>query len=168
VVESKILHFTLALLLALIAAGLAALAYLNRDFVFEWQRVEAVGKFSTQPEPALSGAALSFAQEKMARPGETCVGEWLGKDDRYLYMTVGCAHFEEKAGKIETSGDANFHPTRFRYSGGEVSKWEQPNEAEFDNSMRRLFPREAMQLLPGHLNPEVFRRQGFARQQQAR
>ena len=162
-VESKVLHLTLALLLALIASGLAALAYLNRDFFFEWQRVGAIGKFSSQLNPGLMGAALSFANEKMARPGETCVGEWLGKDDRYLYMTVGCARFEEKAGKIETSGDANFHPTRFRRSGEEITNWEQPNEAEFDNSMRRLFPREAMQLLPGHLNSETFRRQGLAR-----
>jgi hypothetical protein len=75
-------------------------------------------------------------------------------------MTVGCARFEERAGKIETSGDANFHPTRFRYGGGQVTGWEQPNEAEIDNSMRRLFPREAMRLLPGHLNPEAFGARG--------
>jgi hypothetical protein len=150
------LRLGLAFLFALLAAGLAALGYLNRDFLFEWQRVKAVGEFSAAEDPGLSAAALAFAQAKIARPGESCVHQWVGRDEKYLYLTVGCARLEEKMGEVSTNGDANFHPTRFRYDGDEIENWEQPNEEEYANSMRRLFPKEAQMLLKGRLNQELF------------
>jgi len=154
--ELDFLRLGLAFLFAVLAAGLAALGYLNRNFLFEWQRVKTVGEFSVAEDPKLSAAALAFAQEKIARPGENCVHQWLGRDEKYLYLTVGCARLEEKLGEVSTSGDANFHPTRFRYDGDEIKNWEQPNDEEYANSMRRLFPKEAQAQLKGRLNQELF------------
>jgi hypothetical protein len=150
------LRLSLALTFALVAAAAAGLVYLNRDFLFEWQRVKAVGKFTAEEDPILSAAALQFAQEKIARPGASCVGQWIGKDERFLYMTVGCARIEEKLGEVVTIGDANFHPTRFRHDGRDIENWEQPNEEEYANSMRRLFPKEAVERLKGRLNRELY------------
>lgn len=144
----------LAFLFAFIAAGATALFYLNRDVLVEWKRVKAAGTFSAAEDPKLRAAALAFAQEKIARPGETCVDQWVGRDERFIYMAVGCAKLEEKMGELTTSGDSNFHPTRFRYDGSDIENWEQPNQEEYGNSMRRLFPKEAQDLL--RLNQDLF------------
>lgn len=148
------LRLGLALLFAVLAAGGAALFYLNRDLLVEWKRVRPAGEFKAAEDAKLAAAALAFAQEKMARSGEDCVGQWVGRDDKYLYMAVGCAKLEEKMGELSTSGDSNFHPTRFRYDGGEIENWEQPDQQEYANSMRRLFPKEAQDLL--RLNQDLF------------
>lgn len=148
------LRLGLALLFALLAAGATALFYLNRDFLVEWKRVKAVGGFTATEDPKLFASAIAFAQEKMARPGETCVGQWVGRDEKFLYMALGCAKLEERFGKYGTSGDSNFHPTRLRYDDGEIKSWEQPNQEEYSNSMRRLFPKEAQDLL--RLNSDLF------------
>lgn len=148
------LRLGLALLFALLAAGATALFYLNRDFLVEWQRVKTAGSFTAAEDPKLGAAALAFAQAKIARPGEACVGQWVGRDEKYLYMAVGCARLEDKMGELTASGDSNFHPTRFRYEGGEIENWEQPNQEEYANSMRRLFPKEAQDLL--RLNQDLF------------
>lgn len=159
------LRLGLALLFALIAAGASALFYLNRDFLVEWKRVKPVGEFETAQDPKLAAAALAFAESKMARPGENCVGQWVGRDEKYLYMAVGCAKLEERMGELHTSGDANFHPTRFLYDGDEIENWEQPDQQEYGNSMRRLFPKEAQDLV--RLNQDLFIKLLKAKQQPA-
>jgi hypothetical protein len=157
------LRLGLALLFALLAAGGTALFYLNRDLLVEWKRVKPVGAFTSAEDPKLAAAALAFAQEKMARPGEDCVGQWVARDEKYLYMAVGCAKLKEEMGELTTSGDANFHPTRFRYDGDEIENWEQPDQQEYGNSMRRLFPKEAQDLL--RLNQDLFIKLLKAKQQ---
>lgn len=154
--EFDFLRLGLALTFALVAAAVAGLVYLNRDFFFEWERVKAAGQFSAEEDPVLSAAAIQFAQEKIARPGASCVGQWIGKDESFVYMTVGCARLEEKLGEVVTVGDANFHPTRFRHDGRDIENWEQPNQEEYANSMRRLFPKDAQGLLKGRLNRELY------------
>lgn len=152
--ELDFLRLGLALLFALLASGATALFYLNRDLLVEWKRVKPAGTLITVEDPKLRAAAIEFAQAKMARPGETCVGVWAARDEKYLYMGVGCAKLEEKMGELTTSGDSNFHPTRFRYDDDEIKNWEQPDQEEYGNSMRRLFPKEAQDLL--HLNQDLF------------
>ena len=147
-----------------VSSGLTALLYLNRDELFDWQRVKAVGVFQPAEDPALRAAAVAYADKLIAHRDQVCVDQWVGKDDRYVYLALGCARFEEAAGAIQTSGDRNFHPTRLRYWGTNILSWEQPDESEYRNSMRRLFPREAEALVNVRLNEEIFRRLGIAKQ----
>lgn len=157
-------RFLFAFTFALLAGGIAAVAYLNRDLVFEWQRVKAVGEFTAAPALELEAAAIQFAEKKIARSGQVCVGQWVGRDEKYVYMTVGCAKFFQELGETKAEGDQNFLPTRFRYDEKEIEHWEQPNLDQFANSMRRLFPKEAMAALAGKRNADLYLKLGLARQ----
>lgn len=160
--KTKILHLSVALALAVLAGGIVGLISYNRDALFEWQWVKFQGAFSPQENLELRAAARKLYQEKMARPGQVCVDQWIGKDDRYLYMAIGCAKFEERLGAVETSGDSNYIPTRFRYDGKDIEHFQQPDLSEFENSIKKLFPREAYHLLAVRLNEEQYRQSGNA------
>jgi hypothetical protein len=159
--KTKIIHLSVALLLAVSAAGFTGFVITYRDTLFEWQWTKFSGQFSKESDAELRAAALRYYQEKQAKPGQVCVEQWAGRDERYLYMAVGCAKFQERLGVIETEGDNNFIPTRFRYDGKEVNHFEQPDFSEFENSIKKMFPREAYHLVAVLLNQEQFQRRGL-------
>jgi hypothetical protein len=162
-VRDRLLHLTLALAFALIFGGAAGAAYFYRDSLFEWNWVRSAGSFTEKENPGLRKAALLYLEERLSKPGEVCVDQWIGMDERYLYMAVGCAYFEEKMGQVEAIGDANYLATRFRYRRDEIEHLEQPDLREFRNSLRRLFPRQAAHLLMVKMNPDHYRKAGLAK-----
>lgn len=126
---------------------------------------EDQGKFDPAPHPALEAAAVAYAEQK--RPGQACVAKWVGKDDKYAYLALGCARFEETLGQVKIAqGDTNFLATRMRYSGDSVSSMEQPRLSSYDNGMRRLIPREVAEQLVNTRSQPEFLRLGLARMSQ--
>jgi hypothetical protein len=87
-------------------------------------------------EPKLIEATRSFAEARA--PGNACVVRPLGRDTKYLFMAIGCAVFAEVEGKIHlVTGDSTLQPTRLRFSGDQVSSWEQPDSRARENSLWR-------------------------------
>ena len=150
------LRLAIATGFALLGAGATAVIFHYRDFVvaYDWRDDQG---FTTKEDPVLRSAALAFVAKQ--RPGETCVEEWIGRDDRYVYLTVGCGSFDAEGVK---AGDANFRPARFRYDGGEISAFEQPMPGSGENGLRRLFPKAAWEPVRLHVNESVYRRRGSA------
>lgn len=159
--DKKVLHALFALSLALVVGVSAGAVYFFRDSFFEWQWRKPVGAFTEQEDPKLRQAALEFAQKNLAALGETCVDQWVGKDERFIYMAVGCAKFAEKLGQVEAEGDENFIATRFRYDGEEIEAIDQIGGGEFKNAIRRLYPKAAAYLLMVRMNQDVYRRLGM-------
>lgn len=147
--------------LALLAAGATFLLQNNRDLFFlnEWR--EPSGVYTKEEVPALAKAALDIASQ--LHTGATCVQRWAGRDETYIYLALGCGRFREESGKIFVEGDANFRPTRLRYSDTEVWNLEQVDDRNFENSLRRLFPRPAGDRVRALLDPDAFRKMGLAK-----
>lgn len=156
---------TKKILLALFFAGLSAGAtycvYSHRDFLFEWGWAKGQGKFSEAADEKLRIAARDFAEAK--HPGRVCVDKWLGKDEKYVYMTIGCALFRETLGEVRAEGDENFAPARLRYSGEKIESMEQPAPDAFTNSLHRIFPKEAADKMRGQQSRPEFYRRGLLR-----
>jgi len=159
--NKKVFHALFALSLALVVGVSAGAVYFFRDSFFEWQWRKPAGVFTEQEDPKLRQAALEFVQKKITEPGEVCVDQWVGKDERFIYMAVGCALFAEKLGQVEAKGDQNFIATRFRYDGEEIETIEQIGNGDFKNAIRRLYPKAAAYLLMVRMNEDVYRRLGM-------
>ncbi len=128
----------------------------------EWNWAKVNGAFDATPDESRSRAARDFAEASHA--GQACVEKWLGKDDKYLYLALGCARFEESLGEIKAhGGDPNFLPTRMRYDGDRVLSMEQPKAKAYQNGLRRLFPVEAAEKLRNKSSLPEFHQLGLAR-----
>lgn len=147
---------------ALAAGGFTFLLQSNRDFLFENRWHEPYGTFDPREDKNFLSAALALAQEEMR--GTTCVGNWIGKDERYVYLTIGCGIFRQEGAKITVRGDQNFRPVRMRINGFELRGAEAADPASFENSVRRLFPRVAAERIETRMNPQIYREQGLAKQ----
>lgn len=147
--------------LALIAAGATFLIQNNRDLFFlnEWR--EPSGTFTKEEVPALAKGALGVASQ--LHTGATCVQRWAGRDDTYIYLALGCGRFREENGKIVVEGDQSFKPTRLRYDTTEVWQLEQVDERNFENSLRRLFPRPAGDRVRVLLDSDTYKKMGLAK-----
>jgi|GEM_PF-7067781 len=166
-VPAQFSRLAVALAFAGVAALLTNTLYNERDRVFEWSWTKAHGKFDASPDEEHAKAARAFAEGK--RPGQACVEKWLGKDEKYLYLALGCARFEETLGEVKAlDGDHNFLATRMRYSGDTVQSIEQPHPQAYQNSLRRLFPVEAAEKLRHSTSLPEFHSQGIARMEQIR
>lgn len=137
---SKTVRLAVAMAFALVAAVVTALIYFERDLIFQWDWAKPHGRFQAEPDETLERLARDYAETQ--RPGAACVGKWLGKDEKFLYLALGCARFDEKMGKLEVEGDTTYIPSRFRYSGQEIRSFEQPNKNRnaYENGIRRIFP----------------------------
>lgn len=159
------------LVVALVFAGAAMLVtsflYNERDRIFEWSFTKAHGKFDPSPDEARAKAARDYAESR--HPGQACVEKWLGKDDKYFYLALGCARFEETLGEVKAEdGDRNYVATRMRYSGDSLKSLEQPHPQAYQNSLRRIFPVEAAEKLRNTGSLPEFHREGLARMAQIR
>ncbi len=135
--RKRLPQIAVGLVFALVAGSTAGLLYSSRDYLFEWSWAKTHGRFEETVPLELTVAVRDYAE--LRRPGEACVAKPFGKDDRYVFVSVGCGKFAD-AGKAPTEGDAAMVPSRFRYSGDRVSSWEEPEKGAFENSVRRLFP----------------------------
>ena len=130
-------QIAVGLVFALVVGGTVGLIFSRRDFVFEWGWANANGRLEDSAPAELVLAARNYAEEK--RKGEACVAKSFGKDDKYLYVAIGCGKFADPH-EAPVAGDAAMVPSRFRYSGQRVSSWESPEKGAFENSEHRLFP----------------------------
>jgi hypothetical protein len=158
-------RFFVALVCAAFAFLLTLLIYNHRDFLLDREFTKGVGKFQQEVNPTLKKNAEDFIQSKLARAKEVCVSEWIGRDEGFVYMGVGCAEFSESMGNVLAVGDQNYHPTRFRYDGNEVEDFEQPDESNFNYSVRSLFPKSAFQWFRIQTNSEKFLKKGWEKTQ---
>ena len=152
---------TVALGFGCLSALLAGFVFQHRDSFFAWEWHRAHGKFEEKAEEKLELAARDFAESQ--RPGTVCVSKWLGKDEKFLYLAMGCARFRETLGEVRFQGDGNFQPARFRYLGEKIEKMESPEAEAWENSLRRLFPKEAADKFRFSLSQPEFERRGIAR-----
>lgn len=159
--NSKAARLAVALIFGAIAAGATAFVYNERDVIFAWNWASPSGKFQPEPDEALRLAARDFAEARS--PGRACVDKWVGKDDKYIYLALGCARFEEKLGEMKAhDGDSGYLAARLRYSGSEVRSLEQPRVKAYENGLRRLFPKAAADRLRA-VSVSDYHRQGLAR-----
>ncbi len=154
-------RFIVGLSLALIAFSLTYLYQSKKDIFFERRWTEGEGKFVEALDYEMQKRAEEYIQANGARKDELCVSEWIGKDEQYLYLGVGCAKFQQNLGDISAEGDQNFHPTRVRYDGSEVEHYQQPDSENEKNSVRDLFPRKAYELFRLKSHQEKFFRRGW-------
>lgn len=148
---------------ALLAGAVTFFFQYNRDVIFENRWHESHGNFDPKEDKALFDSALVFAEGEMR--GATCVAEWIGKDERYAYLTLGCGRFRREGAKILVTGDQNYIPVRMRIGGAEVTSAERADLNALENSVRRLFPREAASLIAVRMNPALYRERGLAKRQ---
>ena len=149
---------------AFLAMASSSYLYLNRDYFlsFGWER--AHGELVLVEEKDLLRAARDYAEAGLV--DQVCVERWLGRDDRYLYLALGCGAFRQYLGAVHVSGDLEFRPTRLRYSGSKVSDLEQPLPGAFENGLRRLFPQRAAQRFRELASSREYRERGLARMEE--
>ncbi|MGZ3734359.1 MAG: hypothetical protein ACXVB9_03715 [Bdellovibrionota bacterium] len=126
------------LIFALVAAATAGFVYQKRDIIFEWDWAPLHGALVESVPAQLSNAARDLAEAK--NPGEACVAKSLGRDDRYLYMAIGCGVFRREDGNLKVQGDEALTAARLKYSGEQVQTLERPMREAYLNSLRRLIP----------------------------
>jgi hypothetical protein len=158
------LRLAFASLCSLLAMAASAWIYFQRDSLIEWKWAEAHGQFVTTPDAELRVAARDYAEA--GHPGQVCIEKWLGKDERFIYLGLGCATFRRHLGELHVVGDPNFRPTRLRYSGDKVSELEQPRPEAFTNGLRRLFPQQAAQRLKAEISQQEYQARGYARMEE--
>lgn len=151
----------ISLVLALVAAVSAGSAYLKRDAIFTWRWQELRGEWHPEPSAELAQKAIDFAETK--NPGAACVGRWIGRDDTYLYLALGCGRFTERLGAVVADGDQNFLAARFRYEEKEVTGLERNTEGQFRNSLRRLFPKVAGEKMLLLRDRDLYLKSGYER-----
>jgi hypothetical protein len=134
---------------------------LHLDSFVEWNWATSRGQYSEAENITLSVAAVKYAEE--GKPGKVCVEKWLGRDDCYLYLALGCAAFRTHLGEVEVDGDPNYLPTRLRVHGSEVGDLEQPSAPSFANGLRRLFPQIAAMRFRQAANYAEYRQRGLER-----
>lgn len=159
--SEKAKRFGVALAAALVAFFATNYIYAERDSIFEWEWARPSGAFVSANDDPLRIAARDFAEAR--NPGQACVEKWLGRDEKYVYLALGCARFHEKLGEVQAEGQPNFIATRFRYGGSVVRSMEQPSMRAYQNGVRRLFPREAAEKLRNTSSLPEFLRRGLAR-----
>lgn len=152
---------SVALLLGVLSALATGYLLSHRDLIFAWEWASPHGKFEAAPHAGLQVAARDFAEAK--RPGAVCVEKWLGRDDRFVYLALGCARFQETLGEVRAHGDATFQPVRFGYEGEQVTSMEGLTPGAWDNSLRRMFPKEAADKFRLTVSQPEFEKRGLAR-----
>ncbi|HEY8280306.1 MAG TPA: hypothetical protein VIH99_11825 [Bdellovibrionota bacterium] len=142
--------FAVASVFALIAFVSAAFVYEHRDFFFEWDWAKSRGDFVESVDPKLVAAARDFQEE---RTGDlACVAKAVGHDDKFVYLGIGCV---EK--------DGMFHAARVRHSDGHIVEIEQPKAGNYENGLRRIFPRPAFEKMRYGFSVREFQRLALAR-----
>jgi hypothetical protein len=158
-------RFIVAIAFATVGFVLTFLLVNYRDLFFEREFVATIGTFHQEVDPKLMNSAGEFIKNRLARPNEVCVTEWIGKDEKYVYMGIGCAEFSESLGKISATGDQNYHATRLRYDGNEIEHYEQPDQRNIRYSIRSLFPKQVYQWFRIQTNSEKFLKKGWEKTQ---
>ncbi len=165
--KNRAVRVAVALAFAAAAGLLTNIIYKERDRIIEWGWTRSSGAFDPSPDWDHLKAAITYAELK--HPGQACVAKWLGKDEKFLYLALGCARFEESLGEIKAlDGDVNYLATRMRYSGPEAEGLEHPHPFAYQNSLRRLFPVEAAEKMRNMGSVPEFLSKGLARMEQIR
>lgn len=144
---------------AILAGGGAFFLHQQRDviFVYDWRPTR---NFSELEDAGLRQAAVASVQAK--RPGTHCVSQWVGRDETYAYLSVGCALFKRSDRGVYVEGDQNFRPARFRLKGASIENFEILPPGSGENALRRIYPRPAGDRVRVRLNEEEYRRLGLA------
>lgn len=98
----------------------AAMIFAYRDVVFHWDFATPVGDFVFEKDAELLLRADDFLQAQ--NQGQTCVTDWLGRDEKFLYLYGLCGTFESPAdGQVKMTNG-----------------WEKPLRVEWDLEARRI------------------------------
>jgi hypothetical protein len=146
-----------AFVFALVAAIAVGFVQAGRDIIFEHDWARAHGKLEAGASPALMDSARDEAEKR--HHGKSCVAEGLARDDRYLYVGLGCADFHSNP----PVGDQDLRAARFRYSGDRAFDMERSDERAYENSVHRLFPKEVYARIWSGLAHSDYFRSGQAR-----
>lgn len=130
-------RLAVAFVFALLAALAVGTVWQRRDEIFEHEWARPHGKLEGSASPALVASARDEAEAHERE--KSCVAEALARDDRYLYLGLGCANFRVNP----PVGDQNLRAARSRYSGDHAFDLERADERAYENSVRRLVPKEA-------------------------
>lgn len=151
----------IALTLAVIAgAATGSLAYLNSLIVTPPPAKEH-GAFHPELDADLFQRATEYAERKISAPGATCVSQWVGTDDAYVYLAIGCAKFMRQYGEVRAYGDQGFRAVRIRrWWGKKLFGFDQADPDQIHASLKALFPHTVAQEWWKRSSPRVFLEQG--------
>lgn len=136
------IHFTVALVFALLAGGVTAWISFNQDHLIEWTWQKTDGAFQPGLDPILFDKLKEQVDQKFKSSGQVCQVRWAGQDRSSAFFAFGCATFSNQGGEIFADGDTNFVPARARLNKGQVVSVQKANLSALENSMKRIFPRE--------------------------
>lgn len=143
--HSQLSKLGVAIAFAAAAALMSSLLYGYRDEIFAWDWARSHGRFQATIPPELVTAARDLAESR--EHGAACVVAPLGRDDSFLFVQLGCGRFQGEPPNVREIGEPEPTATRLRYRGSLVSDLERPAPDAYENSLRRLFPREAFERL---------------------
>lgn len=142
----KIFSFFFALSMAALAMAFCGAVYLFREEFVEKKKPVIAGEFDRQRHEELFQAGVRYAEKRIKPEGGGCVSRWLGRDQKYVYLTIGCAKFIRQYGEVRAIGDQEMRAVRLRYFWGRwVFEMKQTNSEWFNESLRYLYPPEAIQ-----------------------
>lgn len=142
--------------------------YDYRDVVFYWDFAKPAGEIELEHNEQLEKAVELFLSSNETEGHETCVHQWFGRDDLFVYVKILCDEFVQEGDRYKAKSGALLQPARLEYdpTTNTVQSLELAHSKDFD-SVRALFPKQVYTLMRGGDEPpQELLKKGFERQAQ--
>ncbi len=153
-------RFLVGIAFALVAFGISFSFLLNKDLFIERSWFEGAGKFIEMDDSGWRTKAEKYFQENHPDLG-VCVSEWLGRDERYVYLGLGCGKFQQHLGEITVEGQQIFYPTRFEMDGESFTDVDQVESTKDSGAVRSLLPKRAFDMYRWKSHRDKFLKLGW-------
>lgn len=153
-------RFLVGGIFGLVAFALSFVFLLNKDLFFDRAWFEGEGSFIEMDDAGWRAKAEKYVQEAQPERG-ICVSEWLGRDQKYLYLAIGCGKFQQNLGEISVEGQQNFYPTRIEFEGETLAQIDQVETTKDNGAVRSLFPKRAFDMYRWKSHRDRFLKMGW-------
>lgn len=143
--------------------------YDYRDVVFYWDFAKPTGEVEFEHNAQLEKAVELFLSSNETEGHDTCVHQWFGRDDLFIYVKILCDEFVQEGDQYKTKSGAKLQMARLEYdpTTNTVQSLELAHDKDFA-SVRALFPKQAYALMRGGDEPpQELLKKGFEKQSQA-
>lgn len=153
-------RFLVGIVFASVAFGVSFFFLLKRDIFLERSWFEGVGRFIEVDESGWKTKAEKYFQDRHPDLG-VCVSEWLGRDERYIYLGLGCGKFQQHLGEISVDGQQTFYPTRIELDGESFTDIDQVETTKDSGAVRSLLPKKAFDMYRWKSHRDKFLKLGW-------